>query len=110
MPVIDVTPEKRIYLSVISEYDLLKSVCELVDNAIDFGKRNNKANPNIKISIDTTRQSISIEDNAGGVPASELGLLFSPGRTTNDVSDSGIGYFGVGAKRAVIALAQDVTI
>jgi len=110
MPVIDVTPEKRIYLSVISEYDLLKGVCELVDNAIDFGRRNNKANLEIKISIDTTRQTISIEDNAGGVPASELGLLFSPGRTTNEISDSSIGYFGVGAKRAVIALAQDVTI
>lgn len=110
MPVIDVTPEKRLYLSVISEYDLLKSICELVDNAIDLANRNKKQKLDVKISIDTGRQTILIEDNAGGVPASDLALLLSPGKTTNAVSDNGIGYFGVGAKRAVIALAQDVTI
>lgn len=110
MPVIDVTPEKRLYLSVISEYDLLKSICELVDNAIDFANRNGKQNLDVKISIDHGRQTIVVEDNAGGVPASDLALLLSPGKTTNEVSDNGIGYFGVGAKRAVIALAQDVTI
>src|ERR1700744_5211131 len=110
MPVLDVTPEKRIYLSVISEYDLNKALCELADNAIDFGRKNNKPNLDIKISIDLSRQTISIEDNAGRVPASELALLLSPGKTTNEISDNGIGYFGVGAKRAVIALAQDITI
>jgi anti-sigma regulatory factor (Ser/Thr protein kinase) len=110
MPLLDVTPEKRLYLSVISEYDLPKAICELVDNAIDFGRKNNRQNLEIKISIDESRQTILIEDNAGGVPASDLGLLLSPGRTTNELSDRGIGYFGVGAKRAVIALAQDVTI
>jgi len=110
MPVLDVTPEKRVYLSVISEYDLNKAICELADNAIDFGRKNNRPNLDIKILIDLSRNTISIEDNAGGVPASELGLLLSPGRTTNEISDNGIGYFGVGAKRAVIALAQDITI
>jgi hypothetical protein len=110
MPVIDVTPEKRVYLSVISEYDLSKSICELVDNAIDLAKRNKRQDLEVKISIDFTRQTIRVEDNAGGVRASDLALLFSPGKTTNEISDSGIGYFGVGTKRAVIALAQDVTI
>lgn len=110
MPVLDVTPEKRLYLSVISEYDLHKAICELADNAIDFAKKNNTQNLEIKVSIDESRQTISIEDNAGGVPSSDLALLLSPGKTTNEVSDNGIGYFGVGAKRAVIALAQDVTI
>lgn len=110
MPVLNVMPEKRLYLSVISEYDLQKAICELVDNAIDFAKKNNKRNLEVCITIDESRQTIAIEDNAGGVPSSDLGLLLSPGRTTNEISDNVIGYFGVGAKRAVIALAQDITI
>lgn len=110
MPVIDITPEKRLYLSVISEYDLPKAICELVDNAIDYAQKAKKNNLLVKIDIDESRQTILLEDNAGGVPAQDLGLLFSPGRTTNHLSDNVIGYFGIGAKRAVVALAQDVTV
>lgn len=110
MPEIDITPEKRLYLSVISEYDLPKAICELVDNAIDYASKRNQESLLIKIDIDTSRQTIYLEDNAGGLPADALGLLFSPGRTTNDIKDKVIGYFGVGAKRAVVALAQDVTV
>ena len=110
MPIIDVTPEKRLYLSVISEYDMVRSICELIDNAIDLWKKNNRPSLEIKLALDDSRQSISIEDNAGGVEKSELGLLLSPGRTTNNISDNVIGYFGVGVKRAVVALAEDITI
>ena len=110
MPEFDVTPEKRLFLSVISEYDLNKAICELVDNAIDLWIKNNRQNITIKVELDATRQFISVEDNAGGVEASELSLLFSPGKTSNELTDSVIGYFGVGVKRAVVALAQDITI
>jgi DNA gyrase/topoisomerase IV subunit B len=110
MPIIDVTPEKRLYLSVISEYDMKRSICELIDNAIDLWKKNNRSNLEIRLNLDDVRQAISIEDDAGGVEESELALLLSPGKTTNNISDNVIGYFGVGAKRAVIALAEDVTI
>jgi len=110
MPIIDVTPEKRIFLSVISEYDMERSICELIDNAIDLWKKNNHHSLEIKIILDDSRQMISIEDNAGGVEKSELGLLLSPGKTTNEISDNVIGYFGVGIKRAVVALAEDITI
>ena len=110
MPVFDVTPEKRLFLSVISEYDLNKGICELVDNAIDLWTKNNRTGLHIKLTLDFNRQTISVEDNAGGVEAADLSLLFSPGRTTNEISDNVIGYFGVGIKRAVVALAEDVTI
>ena len=32
---IDGTPKKRLFLSIISDYDLKTGLCELVDNAID---------------------------------------------------------------------------
>ena len=35
LEVVDGTPEKRLFLSIISDYDLRTGLCELVDNAID---------------------------------------------------------------------------
>ena len=49
-------------------------------------------------------------DNAGGIEEQKLDHIVSPGKTTNDISDDVIGYFGVGSKRAVVALAQDIAI
>ena len=41
---------------------------------------------------------------------SKLDHIISPGKTSNNIGDDVIGYFGVGSKRAVVALAEDVTI
>jgi hypothetical protein len=110
MPTLNVIPEKRLYLSIISEYNLQKSICELIDNAIDLWTKRKKVNLKINIVIDTERQLITIEDNAGGVEENKLDHLISPGKTSNDIKDDVIGYFGVGSKRAVVALAQHITI
>ncbi len=108
--ILDATPEKRTFLSIISEYDLKKSICELIDNAIDLWSQRKRVDLEIKIIADDRQQTISIEDNAGGIEESKLDHIVSPGKTTNDISDDVIGYFGVGSKRAVIALAQDIAI
>lgn len=107
---LDATPEKRMVLSIIAEYDLKRSICELIDNAIDLWSKNRKQNLEIAIDLDDQQQTISIQDNAGGLEEAKLDHLVSPGKTTNAVSDDVIGYFGVGSKRAVIALAEDVSI
>ena len=39
---IDAKPSKRIYRSIIVDYDLNKSICELIDNAIDLWVKNGK--------------------------------------------------------------------
>jgi len=108
--ILDATPEKRIFLSIISEYDLKRSICELIDNAIDLWSKNKRADLEIKILADDRQQTISIEDNAGGIEEAKLDHVVSPGKTSNDIHDDVIGYFGVGSKRAVVALAQDVAI
>lgn len=107
---LDATPEKRLFLSIISEYDLRRSICELIDNAIDLWTKNKRVELEVKITLDDRQQTISIEDNAGGIEESKLDHIVSPGRTTNDVRDDVIGYFGVGSKRAVVALSQDIAI
>lgn len=108
--ILDATPEKRIFLSIISEYDLKRSLCELIDNAIDLWTKKKRTDLKINIILDDRQQSISIEDNAGGIEESKLDHIVSPGKTTNDIHDDVIGYFGVGSKRAVVALAQDISI
>ena len=50
--VLDATPEKRIFLSIISEYDLKRSICELIDNAIDLWSKNKRADVVITIFAD----------------------------------------------------------
>ena len=32
---LDATPSKRLFLSIIADYDLNRSICELIDNGLD---------------------------------------------------------------------------
>lgn len=108
---LDATPEKRIYHSIIADYDLNRAISELIDNAIDVGIRNGKlADLVVRVDIDSDRQTIAVRDNSGGLKKEELVLLISPGRSGSDLYDETIGLFGVGAKRAVVALASNISI
>jgi hypothetical protein len=108
---IDVKPSKRIYRSIIADYDLNKSVCELIDNAIDLWvKSGKKEKIKIDINLDKQQQIILIKDNVGGIKNEELKIIVAPGHTTNKMSEETIGFFGVGSKRAVVALSQYIII
>lgn len=105
------TPVKRMFWSIISDYDLKTGLCELVDNALDLWTvRNKKPPPKVGIDLDVERQLISVIDNAGGVKQDELPLLIAPGGSRNDPNAELIGIFGVGSKRAGIALGENVQI
>src|SRR5688572_14336501 len=109
--IVDATPSKRLYLSIIADYDLNKAICELVDNALDIwakAKRSKKIQ--VDIILDVSQQYISVTDNAGGFNKSDFALIIGPGHTSNDDTEQTIGIFGVGTKRAVVALAQEVKI
>jgi hypothetical protein len=108
---IDGTPEKRMFWSIISDYDLKTGLCELVDNALDLWKLgNHKHALKIEVNLDVNRQLISVVDDAGGVREDELRLLLAPGGSRNDPNAELIGIFGVGGKRAGIALGEQVRI
>jgi hypothetical protein len=108
---IDGTPEKRMFWSIISDYDLKTGLCELIDNAIDIWLRGDSRRPPvIKVILDVERQLISVKDNAGGVRLKDLYLLLSPGGSKNDPAGQMIGIFGVGSKRAGVALGEQVEI
>jgi hypothetical protein len=108
---VDATPSKRLYLSIIADYDLNKAICELIDNAIDIWVMNGKVDDlSIFISLDQNQQRIDVVDDAGGLSESDLVYIVGPGHTRSLDTDQTIGIFGVGTKRAVVALAQNVTI
>lgn len=105
------TPVKRMFWSIISDYDLKTGICELVDNALDlWTKSGRKKSLQIAVELSVSRQLISVFDNAGGVKRENLDLLISPGGSTNDPAATIIGIFGVGSKRASIALGERVQI
>ena len=111
---IDATPSKRVYRSIIADYSLNTAVCELIDNAIDASQIDTwwrkKDQLDVSITIDLTQRNIRIRDDAGGVAESELKKLISPGETSLAGDQASIGIFGVGSKRAVVALAENIQI
>jgi DNA gyrase/topoisomerase IV subunit B len=109
--ILDATPSKRLFLSIIADYDLNKSMCELVDNALDVWVKGKRASHiTVAIVLDVRQQTITVKDDAGGLDESELRYIVGPGQTGTNPTDETIGIFGVGTKRAVVALAQDIRI
>ncbi len=108
---IDASPSKRIYLSIISDYHTVIALCELIDNVIDnWVFEGKKGKLTISIDLDYERQIIKVVDDSGGIKREDLKMIVSPGHSRNEGNDSIIGIFGVGSKRAVIALAEDIKI
>lgn len=108
---IDGTPEKRLFLSIISDYNLQTGLCELIDNALDHWLANGKKNGfTVAVILDAQRQLISVKDNAGGINVEDLRLLVAPGASGNKLGQQFIGIFGVGGKRAGVALGERVEI
>jgi pyrimidine operon attenuation protein/uracil phosphoribosyltransferase len=65
---LNVIPSKRVFLSIIADYDLNRSVCELIDNALDVWVRTGRKKPvTIAVILDKGQQRIVIQDDAGGV-------------------------------------------
>ena len=51
------------FWSIISDYDLKTGLCELIDNAIEFGSADHKSKPpRIEVTLDAERQLISVKD------------------------------------------------
>ncbi len=108
---LDGTPLKRMFWSIISDYGIRTGICELVDNAIDMWMiAGQKKVLHIDIDLNVRQQIIRVTDNAGGVKKDELSLLVAPGGSRNDPDDPIIGIFGVGGKRAGVALGERVNI
>jgi len=109
--IINAIPSKRIYRSIIADYDLPKAICELIDNAVDQWVLNGKETSLVVgVDLNCDQQTIRVCDNACGVEKEKLPFIVGPGQTGNAPDEQVIGIFGVGTKRAVVALSQDIRI
>ena len=108
---VDGSPKKRLFWSIISDYNLKTALCELIDNPLDQWLIDKRDLPlTIDLVLEVDRKVISVKDNAGGVKFDDLNLLIAPGGSRNDPLAELIGVFGVGGKRAAIAVAENIEI
>jgi Histidine kinase-, DNA gyrase B-, and HSP90-like ATPase len=108
---VDALPTKRVYKSIIADYDPNIALCELVDNAIDqWNTTERKQKLRVRIDLNLEQQVVQVLDNAGGLAQKDLKCLVSPGLSKITGKTESIGIFGVGGKRSVVAIAQKIAI
>lgn len=108
---LDGTPNKRLFGSIMADYELKNSITELIDNSFDIWLRSDRQiDLEVSVRLDVDRQLVAIADNAGGVSEGDLQLLITPGGSSNDPDAETIGVFGVGSKRAAVAIAERIEI
>ncbi|MDO8517170.1 MAG: ATP-binding protein [Nanoarchaeota archaeon] len=108
---IDVTPSKEILESIASDIDLKKGLLEFIDNSIDAFFVGDRTIPLIiNMELDSSNQKVIYKDNAGGIKEENLNLIIKLGGTTRSSDDLSIGEFGVGMKRAIVALSKKAEV
>jgi len=106
----DVTPDKKILQSISSDIDLKKGILELVDNAIDEWRLRGRPNLNVELTLNVSNKSLSYGDNAGGIKEENLNMVIQPGGTIRRPEEISIGEFGIGLKRAIVALSKEAEV
>lgn len=98
------------------DYKAWYALGEFIDNSyqsfLDNVERLKARNPDYKlritILIDASENTIVIEDNAGGIPDSEMHRAFTPGARPAD--RSGHHQFGIGMKAAAVWFSDDFEV
>jgi len=78
------------------ENEIMQVLLNIIHNAVDAFGANRVEKPRISISIFKNRlgnQSISIQDNAGGIPAAILEKIFDPYFSTKGKNGTGLGLY-----------------
>lgn len=108
---LDASPSKRSVLNRAQAYAPDIAVYELIDNAIDRWRKAGQTRAleiDIEVAFDSNEATtISVRDNAGGVPQSRLEALVKPG--AENPTPEAIGVWGEGLKVASLALGRKAT-
>jgi len=112
---IKVEPTKELFIYMLTrDVGLENAIIDLIDNSVD-GALSNSLNDdlsNFKIEITINKDYFLIEDNCGGIPihiAREYAFKF--GRPKDIIKQVGdVGQFGIGMKRTIFKLGNNVLI
>ena len=112
---INAHPTKDFFIfMLVKDIGLLRAIIDLIDNSVDGAKR---LRPNgdfsgLHVSLNVAGDSLSIEDNCGGIPVEVARkYAFRFGRP-HDMPDTirSVGQFGVGMKRSIFKLGRQAHI
>jgi len=79
----------------IYESELIQVILNILNNAIDELLEKNYKTPYVKISVEDKEQfiTLSIKDNAGGIPKEHLDKIFEPYFSTKAKNGTGLGLY-----------------
>lgn len=110
------SPTKEFFVSMLVRDILLKqAIIELIDNSLD-GARKNRKDLNfsgLKIKINFDGEKFEIIDNCGGIPidiAEEYAFRFGRPSNIENVRGETTGIFGIGMKRALFKMGNNIVI
>lgn len=110
-------PRKDNLIGAYRDLSRVEAILELIDNSIDVWMRRKDIYPavtaetlRIYIDIEKDTSILNFEDNAGGVEEENLANLVIPGYSETSDTESIIGSYRTGGKKAIFKLASDVNI
>jgi len=112
---VDAWPTKDFFISMLTkDIELVRSIIDLVDNALDGARRLRKQNDysGLFVKIDATPQRFTIVDNCGGIDINlARDYAFRFGRSSKmKPTPHSVGQFGVGMKRSLFKLGKKFLI
>jgi hypothetical protein len=117
--VINARPTKRLVVHVITrDIKLEDAILDLVDNAIDGARSHGEGSlAKFKVQITANKDYFQIIDNCGGISRDTArNYAFRFGRPEDyapdpdELPEKSIGNFGVGMKRALLKMGNDITV
>ncbi len=112
----ELIPTKETLTSLKSDVTTVTAIQELIDNALDKGRREHDlAEPlHIKVSTehheDEDRTALIVRDDAGGVRRENASIIFTLGESEDATEQPLIGTYGLGAKKALMNLGIPFTV
>ncbi len=109
----DFAPTKRFFVEMLTrDIDLADAILDLLDNCLDGVARSHTGNDDVinykgfwaKIQFDG--KHFCIEDNCGGIPASNADYAFRMGKPINAPKENlaTVGVYGIGMKRSIFKM------
>jgi Histidine kinase-, DNA gyrase B-, and HSP90-like ATPase len=112
---VDASPTKAFFIEMLTrDIDLVPAIIDLVDNCVDGARRLKGDGPYTGLSVRITagEGGFRLWDNCGGIDLdTALKYAFRFGRPKDmERTPGSIGQFGVGMKRALFKLGDDITV